>query len=233
MVEHARATGGSQDERYGDAWTRHRRATTDRAVRIHRHKAIDEQRADVSPDVCPVIHAFVDAWREGLPETERAVLVPLAATIAGSRATPEVEARRGLMAADWLIRTCAPVWLGVAGLNKQACLLYGLPEITVMTEMAALRAMLARVSREAYAEAAGVDEEGWIKASDDCWACGWAGAFDAARLASEEPAWTSAAAAVRAAAGLAARKSSCSFIAALQVTATKLVTRMAASGAAA
>lgn len=181
-------------------------------------------------DRCPVIQAFIDAWREGLPRSQRQILAPLRVLTARSRASTSVEERRGLMAADWLVRTCAPVWLNLAGLHQQACLLHGLTEITDMAQAGDLRDMLARISRQADAAAVAVTEADWIKASDDCWACAWAAAFDAARLAAGDMAWISGAAAIRAAAGIAAREASRPHVAALQMTAARLVERMASLG---
>ena len=63
---------------------------------------IDDVRltvTDPAADTCPVIQAFMEAWREGLPETEWRILVPLMVTVARSRSTPTVEKRSGLMAA--------------------------------------------------------------------------------------------------------------------------------------
>lgn len=185
---------------------------------------------DRSKHVCPVIGTFMSAWHEGLPDEDRAILVPLFATIIQTRATSRIEERRALMAADWLVRIYAPVWLNLAGLRAQARLLYDLPEITEIAQAFEMRAVLAQVSHQANAEALGVDEAGWIKASDDCWASAWAAAFDAARHGADDPAWISAAAASRAAAGLAARMATGSFKTALQASAAELVVKMARFG---
>ncbi|WP_146170108.1 hypothetical protein [Bosea sp. 124] len=131
------------------------------------------------------------------------------------------------MAADRLVRTYTPVWLNLAGLREQARLLYALPPITELAQAFDMRTVLARVSHEANAEALGVGEAGWIKASDDCWASAWAAAYDAARLAAHDPAWISAAAASRAAAGLAACLPTQPFKAALQTSAGGLFLQMA------
>lgn len=185
---------------------------------------------DRSNHVCPVIGSFISAWHEGLPIEERAILVPLFPRIVRTRTTPPVEEQRALLAADWLVRTHAPAWLDLAGLQELARLLYGLPEITQVAQAFEIRAVLAQVSLQANAEALGVDEAGWIKASDDCWACGWAAAFDAARFAANDPAWISAAAASRAAAGLAAWTTTHSFKVALQTSAAELLLRMTRLG---
>ncbi|KPF70900.1 hypothetical protein IP69_08160 [Bosea sp. AAP35] len=56
---------------------------------------IDDVRlTDPATDTCPVVQAFMEAWREGLPEMERRILVPLMVEVARSRDTP----RRFMMA---------------------------------------------------------------------------------------------------------------------------------------
>lgn len=181
-------------------------------------------------DVCRVIGLFMDAWHEGLPAEERHILVPLTARIVRTRATPRVEAARALMAADWLVRTYAPAWLNLAGLQEQARRLFDLPPIVEPAQVFRLRAVLAEVSHAANAQARHVDEAAWIRASDDCWASAWAAAYEAARFAAHDPAWVSAAAASRAAAGLAPRTRTRPFKAALQSSAAELVVKMALNG---
>lgn len=199
-------------------------------------RGITARRPDSGPwsvrtnNICPVIGVFIDAWHEGLPDDERALLGPLIPRIVQTRATPRIEEARALMAADWLVRTYAPVWLNLAGLQQQARQLYDLPQITEASQVIKLRPVLARVSHLANAEAVHVDEAGWIKASDDCWASAWAGAYEATRLAAHDSAWVSAAAAARAAAGLAAGLATAAFKSALQASAAELVLRMARCG---
>lgn len=185
---------------------------------------------DGSSHVCPVIGTFISAWHEGLAEQERAILVPLFPRIVRTRTTPPVEEQRALLAADWLVRTYAPAWLDLAGLRELAQMLYDLPETTKLAHAFEIRAVLAQVSHRANAEALGVGEAAWIKASDDCWASGWAAAFDAARLAANDPAWISAAAASRAAAGLSAWTMPHAFKLALQTSAAELLLRMTRLG---
>ena len=180
--------------------------------------------------ICPVIDVFMDAWHEGLPDDERSILDPLIPIIVDTRATPGIEEARALTAGDWLVRTYAPVWLNLAGLQEEARRLYGLPQITEFAEVFKLRAVLAQVSHLANARAVDVDEACWIKASDDCWASGWAGAYEATCFAAHDCAWVSAAAAARAAAGLAAGLATHAFKVALQASATELLLRMARCG---
>lgn len=206
------------------------RANAGYVARTADQRAAGTQGLDRSDHVCPVIGVFMEAWREGLRDDERAILVPLRAKIVRTRATPRIEGARALMAADWLVRTCAPAWLNLIGLREQARLLYDLPQITEAAQAFEMRAVLAQVSHFANAEAMHVDQAGWIKASEDCWASAWAAAYEAARFAAHDPAWVSAAAVSRAAAGLAARTSTHSLKAALQFSAAELVVKMARLG---
>jgi hypothetical protein len=186
-----------------------------------------EPWSDPSKFVCPVIGVFMRAWNEGLPKAQRGVLFPLLAKIVGTSANGRIEEQRALMAADWLVRTHAPVWLNLAGMREQARLLYDLPQISEMSRAFEMRTVLGKVSHDANAEALGVNAAGWVKASDDCWASAWAAAYEAARFAAHDLAWVSAASASRAAAGIAAHTKTRSIVTALQVSAAELVLKMA------
>ncbi len=186
-----------------------------------------EPWADPSRRVCPSIGVFLRAWDEGLPVGQRDILEPLRPKIVDTSAGGEIPKRRGLMAADWLVRTYAPAWLDLAGLREHADKLYDLPRISEIAQAFELRTLLAKVSHEVNAEALTVDAAGWASASNDCWASAWAAAYDTARFAAHDLAWVSAASASRAAAGLAARATTRSLVTALQVSAAELVLRMA------
>lgn len=185
-----------------------------------------EPWSDPSKCVCPVIRTFLLAWNEGLPKEERDILHSLYPKIVRTSANALIQEQRALMAADWLVRTYAPAWLNLAGMREQARLLYELPQVSEIAQAFEIRAVLAKVSHEANAEASRVDGAGWIKASDDCWASAWAAAYDAARLAAHDLAWVSAASASRAAAGIAAGMKTRSLVTALQGSAAELVLKM-------
>ena len=54
--------------------------------------------------VCPVLGAFMRAWNDGLPDSERtALLLPLIPRLVNTRGSIALERRRAVMAADWLI----------------------------------------------------------------------------------------------------------------------------------
>ncbi|GGG51478.1 hypothetical protein GCM10010964_43360 [Caldovatus sediminis] len=147
-----------------------------------------------SPDCCcPVIAAFLRAWNDGLPDDERdALLRPLIPRLVGTRATPAVERRRALLAADWMVREHTPAWLRPAGLTAQADALAGLPEITDVAQVPSIRSAIEAAQRDAAA------------AWDAAWAAAGAAAW-AARAAARAAAWDAARAAARAAAWDAAR----------------------------
>ena len=126
----------------------------------------NEPWSDAPECACPVLCAFMQSWNDGLPDAERDTLLrPLIPRLIGTRATPEIEQRRAVMAADWLIRSHTPVWLRLAGLSRQADALASLPEITDFLQCSSLMPAL-----EAAQEDAGAARD-----------AAWAAARDAAR----------------------------------------------------
>src|SRR5882762_7811859 len=101
---------------------------------------------------CPVISAFLRSWNDGMRSDEERdrLLKPLIPRLIGTK-NKLLEERRSLMAADWLIRVHAPVWLRLAGLNKQAESLESLPEIIAMSQVPSLRGPIEAVRQDAYA----------------------------------------------------------------------------------
>ena len=129
---------------------------------------------------CPVITALMISWNDGLPDSERGMLLPLIPKLVGTRGSKALERRRSLMAADWLIRTHTPAWLRLAGLNDQALMIEGLPEITDTAQYPSLRGPLEVVRLDASRARAAA----WAAALDAAWAAAldaaWAAAVDAA-----------------------------------------------------
>ena len=125
-----------------------------------------EPWSDTPACACPVLGAFLRTWNDDLSDTDRdRLLRPLVLRLAGSRSTPEVEARRHWLAMDWLVRTHAPTWLRLTpALVPHADALTDLPPI-VDAAVAAARA-------------AAVDAA-WAAAVDAAWDAAW----DAARAA--------------------------------------------------
>jgi ElaB/YqjD/DUF883 family membrane-anchored ribosome-binding protein len=90
-----------------------------------------EPWSDHPPSVCRRIGAFLRVWNDALPDAERDTLLrPLILRLPGTRATPEIDMRRAIMATDWLVREYTPAWLRQANLSAHAEALQTLPEIT-------------------------------------------------------------------------------------------------------
>jgi hypothetical protein len=84
--------------------------------------------------VAPTIASLCSAWHRNLSETDRnRLLVPLLPEIAGTITSDEDEETRAWMAADWEVRTHAPLWLdAVIGLESHAKALRSLSPITTV-----------------------------------------------------------------------------------------------------
>jgi hypothetical protein len=178
-----------------------------------------------------VISAFLRAWNDTLPDSDRnRLLKPYVLRLVGSAGTKAQEDARAWMCLDWLVRTYTPAWLRVAGLNDQAELLAGLGEFKAGMDVPSIRPTIDAVraaARDAAWAAAGdaawdaagdaaraaawdaAGDAAWDAAGDAAWdaawAAAWAAAGDAARAAARDAAWAAARAAARAAAWDAAR----------------------------
>ena len=157
---------------------------------------------------CPIISAFLRAWNDALPDSERNTLLKdLIPRLVGTRSTKEVEQRRGVMAGDWMIRVHTVAWLRLAKLDAQADQLEALPEITDFAHYPGLMPVLNAVRNDAYAawSAAGAAardaarDAAWAAARDAAWAAAWdsawAAAWDSAWDAAGDAAWAAARAA--------------------------------------
>ena len=136
-----------------------------------------------------VIGAYLRSWNDALPTEERQQLKRYIPRLVGSAGTAEQEERRSWMALDWLIRTHAPAWLRLAGLDPEATVLAGLDEITSAVTLGAATEALSTARQNAAAA--------WVAARDAAWA--------AARAAARDAAWDAARDAARAVARAAAR----------------------------
>ena len=154
---------------------------------------------------CPIIGAFLRSWNDFLPtDADRdRLLKPLIRDLVGSKSTKEVEQKRALLCADWLIRVNTPTWLRLAGLTVHADALEALPEITAFAQVPSMRGTIEAARTGAY--------KAWATdaAGDAAWDAAGAAAGDAARAAAGaaagDAAWAAAGDAVRAAAGDAVR----------------------------
>ena len=182
-----------------------------------------EPWSDKPACACPVLGAFLRTWNDDLSDTDRdRLLRPLVRRLAGSRSTPEVEARRHWLAMDWLVRTHAPTWLRLTpALVPHADALTDLPPI-VDAQTAAATIVAARAAARAAA-----GDAAWAAA----WAAAGAAAVDAARAAAVDAARAAAVAAARAAARAAAVDALQPTVATLQLSALDLVDRMLAETA--
>ena len=156
---------------------------------------------------CPVPTILLVTWNDNLPDAERdALLRPLIPLLVGTRSTPEVERRRSLMAADWLVRQHTPAWLRLAGLTVQANALAGLPEITDIAQCRDLMPLLKSVredanaawdaSRDAWATRNSADADAYVVAAETTWATGAAASAAvraAVRAADADAAWAAGA----------------------------------------
>lgn len=121
-----------------------------------------EPWSDSPACVCPTLASFGRAWNDALPDTLRnELLLPLIPRFVGTAGGERLAERRAMLAVDWLVRSYTPAALRRAGLTDQAARLAGLPEITGMAQVAAIRGVLlavqadAEAARAAAAQAAG------------------------------------------------------------------------------
>jgi hypothetical protein len=198
----------------------------------------------------PVIAAFLRNYNDSVSVEVRQTLKPFIFRLVGTAASPEIEDRRALMAADWLVRVHTPAWLRLAGLTASADALEGLPEITSMAQvpsikgpieaarsdadaawdaaMAAARdaAMAAAWAAARTAARAAAWDAAWDAAMDAARDAAWDAAMDAARDAAMDAAWAAARTAARTAARAAAMAALMPTVLALQATIPALIERM-------
>jgi hypothetical protein len=152
-----------------------------------------EQHSDQPACVSPVLRAFCMALNDSLEEAPRQRLRPYLGRTIGTT-EDGLDEERSWMALDWLIRTYAPSWLGVAGLGGSA---HRLSTLAPVADASSLRTALVELGvarREARAA--------WSTALGPARAAAWA-PWAAGRAAAREAAWASAGAAAWAAARLA------------------------------
>ena len=128
--------------------------------------------------VSPILGAFGRQLNDRLPDTKRQQLRPLIPRLVGTAGDGHDEAR-GYLALDWLIRTCTPAWLDLAGLSVEADELRGLRRIV---DLAAAQSA-GPVVRQARDRAAAGWNAAWNTARDAPWD------WDAARGAAWKASW--------------------------------------------
>jgi hypothetical protein len=153
-----------------------------------------EPHSDQPVCVSPVLRAFCTALNDSLDEEPRQRLRPYLARTIGT-AGDGLDEARSWMAMDWLIRTYAPTWLGIARLHGAERRLSELPAVVSAADLpAALEAL--NVAR-AESRAAWSSVHGSIRAATlTPWAAGRAAAREAAWASAGAPAWAAARVAV-------------------------------------
>jgi len=125
----------------------------------------------------PVIATFMRSYNDSVSDEVRQTLKQFIPRLIGTKGSVEIEERRSLVAADWLVRVHTPAWLRLAGLTANAEALESLPEITSLAAVPSIIPELEAATRDADA------------ARDAAWAAAMAAAWDAARAAAWSDAW--------------------------------------------
>jgi hypothetical protein len=91
------------------------------------------QLAHRARPTCPVAATFVTTWESGLGELDRSrILPPLRARLGSTSTTAGSAAGKAATACDWLVRTCAPVWLESCAADPAAlAALRAVPSLTI------------------------------------------------------------------------------------------------------
>jgi hypothetical protein len=169
-----------------------------------------EHHSDQPECVSPVVRALCVALNDGLDATERQRLRPYLTRTIGTTGDGR-DQPRAWMALDWLIGVYAPTWLRHAGLHDAAARLAAL-DGPVGDSAALARALVTLIRARRQAHAARQEEFGdvvhWALAvaggetgSESAWSFTAVGAWDAARLAIDDPAAERARDAVKSIAG--------------------------------
>jgi hypothetical protein len=156
-----------------------------------------EPWSDYPKCVCPVIASFCRAWNDALPQDKRdELLKPLISRLINTLSSKNIEVRRSMMAADWLVRVHTPAWLRLSGLTSHADALALLPEITSMAQAPFMRAPVEAARKDASAASDAAKDAAWAAAKDAAWDAAWAAACeaasDAASNAAKAAAWDAA-----------------------------------------
>ena len=110
-----------------------------------------------SPDcVCPVLAEFGRSWNDGLTDNAaREQLRQYIPRLVGTKSTEEVESRRSMMSADWLIRVYTPTWLDRnPDLATHAAALRAHPEIIDADGLISVQPVVVAASTDAFAASA-------------------------------------------------------------------------------
>ena len=116
-----------------------------------------EPFSDYPKTASVVITIFLQDWNDALDDDDRQMLLPYAAQVVGTAASPEIERRRALLVLDWQRRTFLPTWLRLAGLEKHATACEELPSLTTdsLDVREHVRKVVYDAKRDAYSDYAG------------------------------------------------------------------------------
>jgi hypothetical protein len=138
-----------------------------------------EPHSDQPVCVSPVLKSFCIAFNDALPDDQRQRLRPYLTRCIGT-AGDGLDERRAWLATDWLIRECAPAWLDLAGLHKNAQNLRSLGRVLSTERAAAVQGELNSARSEAAAAWDAARAAAGDAAGDAARAAAWAAAGDAA-----------------------------------------------------
>jgi hypothetical protein len=134
----------------------------------------------------PVISSFLRSWNDGLGDADRQMLKPYIPRLVGTRTTAQDEETRAWMLTDWLARECAPAFMRLAGLTKQAELLEQLAPLTDAGSAKRAQKTLNKAQKDSAAARAAAGD------------AAWAAARAAAGAAARDAAWAALAPTVKA-----------------------------------
>lgn len=134
-----------------------------------------------SPDcVCPVLAEFGRSWNDGLTDNAaREQLRQYIPRLVGTKSTEEVESRRSMMSADWLIRVYTPTWLDRnPDLATHAAALRAHPEIIDAAGLISVQPVVVAASTDAFAAGAAAggaasDAASWASSRSTIWTVTW------------------------------------------------------------
>ena len=159
-----------------------------------------EPHSDHPECASKLLTTFAMGLNDSWDADQRQKLVPFIPRLLGTRDGRDHE--RGLLAADWLLRTYTPAWLRLANLTDEAEALAGHAPLTDWSGLADFMADLEAARAKAAAARTAARDAAW----DAAWtAAARAAARDAAWDAARDAAWAAAWTAAWAAAGAAAR----------------------------
>lgn len=149
-----------------------------------------EPHSDTPACVSPVLRVFGTRLNDLLPAERRQALKAYVPSMVGT-AGDGLDERRGYLAFDWVIRTYAPAWLRVAGLDAEAKALQHAAEIVDLDTARAAKPLVESVA--AAAAAPWLSVAAAAAAESAAWAAAWASAWASSSSAALSAAWAAAA----------------------------------------